>query len=211
VRLFYTPLSHFSRKVRILCAELGVELELARVPSVLEPSPDAYGDNPLMRVPTLVDGDVMLLESDHIARHIVRTHDPADRLGVRSEDPRDLNRLAVANGIMANEVVLILAKRGGLEDIESVAYFRKLLGAMERALAWLDADVELDLRPDARFDYAAIAMICMWQHVLHYKLVAGDRYERIAARVAQLADRPSVASTTPERSLADADAAVSVR
>ena len=203
MKLFGTPLSHYTRKLRILFAELGVDFEFVRTTSVLAASPDAYGANPLMRVPTLVDGGVMLIESDHIARYIVGKHDPGDRFGVRSENPRDLDRLAITNGIMANEVVLILAKRGGLEDIDGVAYFRKLRAANASGLAWLDADIDLD----SRFDYADMTMICMWQHALHYQLASADRYGRIAARVAQFADRPSVASTTPERSLAEAKAA----
>ena len=203
MKLVGTPLSHFTRKLRILFAELGVDFEFVRTTSVLAPSPEAYGDNPLMRVPTRVDGRVTLIDSDHIARYVVDKYDPADRFGVRSDHARDLNRLAVANGIMANEVVLILARRGGLEDLDGVSYFRKLRAAIDRGLAWLDADVDLD----ARMNYADMTMICMWQHVLHYQSAPTDRYSRIAARVAQLAERPSVASTTPERSLADAKAA----
>ncbi|HEU4733493.1 MAG TPA: glutathione S-transferase family protein [Kofleriaceae bacterium] len=205
LQLIGTPLSHFTRKVRILLAELGIEVELVRPPGVLASAPETYGGNPLMRVPTLVDGELTLIESDHIARYLVRKHDPDDRLGVRSDEVRDLNRRAVVNGVMANEVVLILARRGGLTDIDGVAYFRKLAAAIDHGLAWLDQEVEVDA---ARFDYGDIATICMWQHLLHYQLRPDlDRYRRIAARVARFAERPSVASTTPAISLADAAAA----
>jgi glutathione S-transferase len=203
MKLYGTPLSHFTRKLRILFAELGVDFEFVRTTNLLAPAAEAYGDNPLMRVPTLVDGSMTLIESDHIARYIVSKHDPADRFGVLSDEPRALNRLAVTNGIMANGVVLILAKRGGLEDIDGAAYFRKLRTAIESALTWIDANVSLD----ARLDYADMAMISMWQHALYYEFATIERYPRIGARVARLADRPSVASTTPTRSLADAKAA----
>ena len=204
LQLIGTPLSHFTRKVRILLAELGVELELVWAASVLATAPAAYGGNPLMRVPALVDGDATLIDSDHIARYLVRRHDPGDRLGVCSEQVQDLNRLAVVNGIMANEVVLILAKRGGLADIDGVAYLRKLGAAIDHGLAWLDHHVD----PDAGFDYRDIAMICLWQHLLHYQLRPGlEGYPRLAARVARFLERPSVASTTPEVSLAEAAAA----
>jgi len=204
-KLYGTPLSHFTRKLRILFAELGVEFELVRMPGVLSTQASAYGDNPLMRVPTLVDGDDTVIESDHIARYVVARHDHADRLGVRSERVRDLNRLAVINGIMDNEVVLILAKRGGLTDLESVVYFRKLATAIDAGLAWLDRETDPD---DATFDYVDIATICMWEHLAHYQ-IAKDLapYTRIAARVARFEARPSVASTTPAASLAEATAA----
>ena len=114
LQLHGTPLSHFTRKVRILLAELGVAYDFVRAPSVLATTPAAYGDNPLMRVPTLVHDDVALIDSDHIARYLVAQFDPRDRFRVDTRDAAELNRLAVVNGIMANEVVLILAKRGGL-------------------------------------------------------------------------------------------------
>ena len=204
-QLHGTPLSHFTRKIRILLAELGVDFDFVRASSVLATSTASYGDNPLMRVPTLVHGAATVIESDHIARYLVGRYDPDDRLGVRSEGVRDLNRLAVVNGIMSNVVVLILARRGGLTDIDGVAYFRKLAAAIDTALTWLDGDTAPD---DETFDYRDIAMICMWQHVVHYDLVRGlERHERVAARVARFAARPSVADTTPEVSLAEATAA----
>jgi glutathione S-transferase len=204
-QLFGTPLSHFTRKIRILLAELGVEFDFVRTPSVLATSSAAYGDNPLMRVPTLVQGGETVIESDHIARYLVGKYDPGDRLGVRKECVRNLNRLAVVNGIMDNEVVLILAKRSGFTDLEGVAYFRKLATAIDTGLAWLDDHTDPD---DANFDYGDIVTICMWQHATYYKIAHGlDGYRRLAARVAHFSARPSVAATTPEASLAEAAAA----
>jgi glutathione S-transferase len=146
-----------------------------------------------------------VFDSDHIARYLVAAYDPADRLGVNRVDAPSLNRLAVVGGIMSNEVVLILARRGGLEDVEGVAYFRKLMSAMESGLAWLERAVDVD---EAAFTYGDIATACMWQHLTHYGLVASpERFPRIAARVAFAMARPSVAATTPERSLAEAKAA----
>ena len=196
MKLYATPLSHFSRKIRILLAELGIPFEWVRPPGVMDAVSKDYGDNPLLRIPTLVDGDHTLIESDHVARYIVAKHDPRDWFGVNSVEVDALNRLAVANGVMANEVTIILAKRGGL-DITGAVYFAKLLTAIEQGMAWLDARIA----PDAPFDYRDIALICMWQHVEHYGLVAAlDRYPRIATRVAMFADRPSVATTSPAES-----------
>ena len=211
LQLYGTPLSHFTRKIRILLAELGVAFDFVRTPGVLGTAPAAYGNNPLLRVPTLVDGGVTILESDHIARYLVGKCDPADRLGVRSERAEDLNRLAVVSGIMNDEVVLILAKRGGLADVDGVAYFTKLRTAIDGGLAWLDREgppAQEGGHGDADFTYGDIATVCMWQHLRHYALVPDlDRHERLAARVARFAGRPSVAGTTPDVSLAEATAA----
>lgn len=203
-QLFGTPLSHFTRKIRILLHELGVPFDFLRTPSLLEASTPSYGANPLMRIPTFVDGGTMVIESDHIARYIVDRHDPADRFGVRAPSASAMNRLAVVNGIMGHEATLILAKRGGFEDLESVTYFRKLQRSMVSGLAWLDRELD----PDApAFTYADIATICLWDHLVHYQMVPGlDDYRRIAARTARFADRESVQRTTPAASLAAAAA-----
>jgi len=203
MQLVGTPLSHFTRKVRIVCAELGIEVELVRPPGVLVAGTAAYGDNPLRRVPTLIDGELHLFESDHIVRYLVARHDPSDRLGVTSVDADALNRLAAINGVMANEVTLILSKRAGGVNMDA-PYFTKLLGSIASTLDWLDARTQVEA---PAFNYRDIALVCMWQHLVHYGLLPLEDYTRVAARVALFADRPSVLSTTPERSLADAKAA----
>ena len=204
-QLYGTPLSHFTRKLRVLMSELGVEFDFVRAPGVLATNAATYGDNPLLRVPTLVYGSDTVIKSDHIARYLVNQFDPTDRLRVCSETVPDLNRLAVVNGVMDSEVVLILAKRGGLTDLEGVVYFRKLMLAMENGLSWLDQRTV----PDAEtFDYGDICLICLWQHLVHYQSAPGlERYPRISARVARFVDRPSIASSAPAASLEQARAA----
>lgn len=198
-QLHGTPLSHYTRKIRILAAELGIDLDFVPVDGgVLATDPARYADNPLMRVPALVHGDDVVVDSDHIARYLVtRWDDARDRLGVRSERVADLNRLAVTNGVMQNGVVLVLAKRGGgIDDLERVTYFQKLREAMRGGLAWLDARQPDDAAP---FDYRDIAAICVFQWLAHYGLVPLEPYARLAARVARFAARPSVAPSAPER------------
>jgi len=202
LQLYGTLLSHFTRKIRILLHELGVPFELVRTPNLLESSAPSYGANPLMRIPTLVDGGTTMIESDHIARYLVEKFDPADRFSVRAPGVAALNRLAVLNGIMAHEVTLILAQRGGLEDLDGVVYFRKLMRSITSGLMWLDRELD----PDAEgFDYIDIVTICLWDHLVHYKLVPGlDDHPRVKARAARFAERAAVAHTTPAASLAAA-------
>src|SRR5262245_9398554 len=100
-QLYGTPLSHFTRKVRILLHELGVTFDFVRTPNLLEASAQGYGSNPLLRIPTLVHAGATVIESDHIARYLVEAFDPADRFAVRTPGVACMNRLAVLNGIMA--------------------------------------------------------------------------------------------------------------
>jgi glutathione S-transferase len=197
-----TPLSHFTRKIRILLHELGIPFHFEVARNLLEMDAARYGQNPLMRVPTLIDGDLWLIESDHIARHIVATRAPHDPCNVLTPAAVDLNRLAVVNGIMAHEVTIILAARGGLDDVMSHTYFQKLGNAITSGLTWLDRQIDSERES---LDYVDVATICMWDHLVHYALIPGlQSFQRITERVARFSARDSVAQTTPQASLAAA-------
>lgn len=201
LQLYGTPLSHFTRKIRILLSELRVDYDFVRSPSVLSSAGAAYANNPLRRVPALVDGNASIYDSEHIARYIVNIHDPSDRLGVCSTRPDDLNRLAVANGVMDNEVTYLLTQRAG-GDV-SGAYFKKLAASANDGLAWLDANAA----SSSHFGWADIAAVCMWEHLEHTKVFELGPHSRLASKVSGLAARPSVAATSREVTLAEAAAA----
>jgi glutathione S-transferase len=84
------PVSSNALKVRFLLAELGLEYERREVP-MERPRPDGYVDlNPLAGIPTLVDGELVLSESNSILRYLASRygdgslypHDPAERAPV---------------------------------------------------------------------------------------------------------------------------------
>ena len=52
--------------MRILFAELGVPFDFVRTTSVLSTSSASYGDNPLLRVPSLLDDGATLIESQWV-------------------------------------------------------------------------------------------------------------------------------------------------
>ena len=74
------------QKVMWLIAELGLEVERVDIggPFGGNDQPDYLAKNPMGRVPTLEDGDLVIFESHSIVRHIAETHGadpwyPADR------------------------------------------------------------------------------------------------------------------------------------
>lgn len=154
-----------------------------------------YGQNPLLRVPTLVDGDLWIPESDHIARYVVTALVTEDPLNVLTPTTAELKQLAVLNGIMAHEVTIIMATHGGMSDVMTHTYFQKLAKAMTSGLLWLDRDLDTERKT---FNYIDVATLCMWQHLLHYRTLCGlQSFQRIAHRVARFSDRQSVVDTLP--------------
>lgn len=191
MKLIYTPRSHFTRKVRILLAALGIEVELVDIVNAGSDDPAVFGPNPLMKVPVLVDGECAVYESDHIAAYLVRRHDPDDRFGVLATDPDQLNARAVMNGVMALEVELVLAGRSGMDTAQP--RFDKMRAGIAQGLAWLDA--RHDLFPDAP-SYLGFHLVSMWEHLALYGLMDRD-HPRLRERVAAYVQWPYVAASRP--------------
>jgi glutathione S-transferase len=192
MKLHYTPRSHFSRKVRILLDAWQVPVELIDAGNVGDMAPEAFGPNPLMKVPALIDGDRSILDSDHIARYLVRRHDPLDTFAVLTEEVPLLNARAVMNGVMAAEVEVLLARRAGL-DTTGLRRFDKILDSIRRGLDWLETHAAVV--PQAP-SYAGFHLTCLWDHLTLYGLVplAHPRLQAHATRLSQL---PYVAASAP--------------
>lgn len=192
MQLHYTPRSHFSRKVRILLAALGLDVALVDAGNVGGADATAFGPNPLMKVPTLVDGDRTIFDSDHIAQYLVQRHDPGDRFGVLTRDPDALNARAVMNGLMATEVELILAERSGI-DTGGMARYDKMRLSIDAGLAWLEAHADtFPTQPS----YLAFHLVAMWDHLALYDLRPLD-YPQLGERVAGTSAHACVAASKP--------------
>lgn len=197
MKLHATPLSHYSRKVRLLLDHYGIDYEFVHIGNVIDTEPARFDGNPLMKVPVLQDGDNWLIESDHIAQYIVRKHDPEDRYRVLAHDPGTLNMRAMLNGIMNEEVKLILGARTGI-DTGPLAYFRKARLAVTNGLDWLETNA-------ARFDaaspgYLEFHLVCLLDHLSHYQLVSLD-YPRLQSVVDVLNNSETVRRSSPANSL----------
>ena len=198
--LHLTPQSHFSRKVRIVLAELGLEYECAYAPDLLSRAPSDFGGNPILRVPVLEDGEEWVVESDAITRYLLETYDGGrDRFHYFGMTPPQRNALSILSAIMGAEVELILSQRSGIGADEGRLYFARYRGVIRHGLSWIEEHAAA-LWPPADFSYLDVALICMWDH-LRYNMVADglEACSWIAGRTAKFRMRPSVAATSPEK------------
>lgn len=193
MQLYATPLSHFSRKVRLLLDAYGLDYQFVDIGNVADKDVEAFQGNPLMKVPVLRDGGHWLIESDHIAAHIVRSHDPQDRYRVLTTDPQTLNMRAVMNGVMADEVKLILAERTGL-DTAPHAFFQKARAGIGNGLAWLEG-LAMHFDPEAP-GYLEFHLVSLWEHIAYYETVALV-YPKLQAIVDRLGEVPLIRQTAP--------------
>lgn len=191
LQLIYTPRSHFARKIRLLLAALDIEAELIDAVNAAEADPTRFGPNPLLKVPTLIDDGRPVFESDHIAMHLVRTHDPNDRFGVLTGDTDVLNARAVLNGVMGLEVELILGARSGIDTAQP--RFAKMRDAIGHSLAWLESNARVFERPPS---YLGFHLLAMRDHIAFYDLVPLD-YPALQAHADAVAALPSAAASRP--------------
>lgn len=191
--LYATPLSHFSRKVRLLLDSFQLTYQFVDVGNVAQSDQQVFGNNPLMKVPALTDGERWFIESDHIAQYLVRTYDPQDRFRVCEKDWSRLNMRAVMNGIMQEEVKLILAERTGV-PVQDYSFFRKTRQAIIQGLEWLEQHAsEFDsLQPG----YLEFHLVCLLEHLMYYKIV--DLHTPQLQKICeQLAKNKTIHQTSP--------------
>lgn len=194
MQLYYTRHSHFSRKVRILLEGLGIPVDLVNSGDTAGTDALRFGHNPLRRVPVLKDGDTLVFDSDVIAAHLVRTHDPSDRFNVLRHDLSTLNARTVMNGVMGAEVELILAARTGLVTV-GLSRFDKARHVIVWGLEWLEEQAHVF---DGEPDYLGFHLVCMWEHLHrfgHFPDLALPHLARHAERIGKL---PVVVATKAE-------------
>lgn len=194
MQLVATPASHFARKVRLLLDHYGLEYEFINAGNVAEFSEDKYAGSPIMQVPVLLDGDLTLYDSDHIAAYLVRKHDPQDRYGVLTTDVRALNARAVLNGMMIAEARLVLGARTGLKT-DNHPYFDKSRAVFTKGFEWLDAN--LDLFNPGNPGYLDFHLISSFDHMECSDLARPRQPGLIALRDALRANATIAASAPP--------------
>ncbi|NQU49748.1 MAG: glutathione S-transferase family protein [Planctomycetes bacterium] len=200
LQLYATPLSHFARKIRILLGELGVPFELVFVKDLLSSHPADFGGNPILRIPTLVDGEHWIVESDQIARHVVEKFDAEDHLHCLDMTVDQRNALSMINATMGAEVEILLSARSGIADIQSYSYFQRHYEVIQHCLIWLEKNGKR-IWPKNEFSYLDIALICMWDHINYYQTIdnLGD-FSLLKQRADMFSSRPSVQSGRQELS-----------
>lgn len=162
MKIVGTARSHFTRKVRILLDAYNLDYDFEDVGNVADAT--AFAENPLMKVPTFFYEGQWLIESDHIAAFLTRKFMANDPYQVLTNDPTLLNFRAVINGIMAQEVEILLAERTGI-DTHHVR-FQKMRKSIALALSWLEKEHSYFPKDPS---YCGFHLVCMWDHLKLYK------------------------------------------
>lgn len=198
MRLRYSPLSPFARKVLVAAHETGTFARLDLVPAdVWSSGSDIAADNPLGKVPVLVAPEGPIIGSTLICQYLDELHDgPRLVPAGRGERWRVLSAHALADGIMDAAVAHVVERirrpagmvwAGWLERQES-----KIEGALG-SLAGMPAETRAGL------DLHTVTLGCALAYLDRRLPLLGwrDRHPGLAAWLDAFATRPAMDATRP--------------
>lgn len=193
--LYDNPGSTNALKVRILLAELGLACERVEVP-LDEHKPEGYGElHPFGLVPTLVDGDVVVTESNVALRYLAEREGRED---LRGGTPVQRARI---DGLLDS---LSLELRPALWGVEEFAVYGEAVPFREERIATLETKLSAYDRlldpagPHATGATFTIADCALGARALHLAglPLAADCAPRLRGVLAALAERASFRRAT---------------
>jgi glutathione S-transferase len=189
--------SHFTRTARIFALELGVPFTFRPVLDMTTLDANAYGDNPALKVPVLVDEHGPLFGTENICRALIRRSGKTDRMVMRG----DVSDRAVANveemtlHVMTSEVSLIMAKMAG--DVRLAP--PKVSRSIENALRYLDEHVDAALAAlpaDRALSFLEVSLFCVVMHLPFREVMNVTPWTRLSDFCQRFGERESARATT---------------
>lgn len=189
--------SHYTRIVSIYAAELGVACAFEPVFDIGSTDAKLFGENPMLRVPSLATPEGTWFGSLNACRELARRSSSELRL-VWPEDhatPAAANAQEITTDAMATGVVIVTGRMSGLADDAPslVKPFARLRGGV----AWLEANLDAALAtlPEPRLSFLEVSAFCLLTHLGFRQLLSIDDRPRLTAFCQRFGARPSALAT----------------
>ena len=199
MKLRYSPLSPFVRKVTVTLIEIGLEDKVERIPTdVWDPETDIAKDNPLGKIPTLITDDgKALYDSPVICEYLDGLHD-GDKLFPASGQARwrALGLQALGDGMSEAGVLKLLETRRP-EEMQYEKWMARQTAAVLRAMDSLESDAD-GLEGAPTIGHVAVGCSLGWLDFRFADL--GWRQDRpgLAEWFEGFSERPSMTATVPK-------------
>jgi glutathione S-transferase len=195
MELYGSRTSPFVRRVRAVLLELGLEHALVDT-ATPEGQAALLAVTPVWKVPVLVEGGEVTLDSRVIVERLLARHGPGP-LRAGAPGLAEENLVTVVDAALDAAInVRYLAADGA--DPERVAYLAKQRTRVASAMAWLEARVDGPwLGGEPRFGRAELALFTALDWMVFRDAHPVAAHPRLAAFRAAHAERPSLAATRP--------------
>jgi glutathione S-transferase len=188
--------SHFTRTARIFALELGVPHAFRPVLDITTLDAAAYGDNPALKVPILVDERGPLFGTENICLELARLSGKASRVVLRG----DVTDRIVANAeeltlhVMSSEVMLVMAKMAGDGPLAPP----KVARSIENSLRYLDEGVDAllaALPADRALSFVEVALFSVVTHLPWRQVMDVAPWKRLGDFCSRFGERESARGT----------------
>ncbi len=135
--------SHYTRVVRMLAHELGVEHTLQPIHDLLSEDPAVFAGNPALKLPAVRIGDVTVWGSQNACRAIARHSAGGESRVFWAEDARSalpMNAHEIVAHAMAAQVEVVFHEIVSKRPPDAASHKRR--ASLLNCLAWLDANVD---------------------------------------------------------------------
>lgn len=188
--------SPFVRAVRLACEELGLDyaLEITTffTKNTAEQEDLVKQHNPLMRVPVLVDGEDIIIDSRVIVAYLIKQYGNGKDfaagfpLSIQHE-----NILTTIYGMLEAGVLRFILKNTQPNININEGYAARSLERIYSALEWLDAQKELG----QTFGVSESLLICALDWMKKRAIVDWSKYHHLVALHQRFSQRDSVLKT----------------
>lgn len=187
--------SPFSRIVRAVCEELELDYEF-EVTAPFGKLTEAHEhlintNNPLMKVPILIDQGQTVLDSRIIINYLLRTYKaPSTFEKALPLSIADQNRLSIVYGIQEAGVLRFILGKEGFDG--NTGYLKRSLERIESGLAYLDSDKTFG----DTFGLPELGLICCLDWFSKRDIVDWKRYKHLLHVHEKFRNRPSLVKTS---------------
>jgi glutathione S-transferase len=197
MKLFGTTTSPFVRRVRVVCAELGVRHDL--IDTATDDGQAALrAIAPLWKIPTVVAGAETLFDSRVICEWLLDQHGHgALRATTGAERWRAANLVTVIDGALDAAINTFYLARDGV-DVAAVPYTVKQRERIASSLGWIERELRGGyFTEDRRLGLPELALVTALDWMIFRKRYPVDDHPGLAAFLAVHAARPSLRETYP--------------
>lgn len=199
MKLRYSPLSPFVRKVTVTLIETGLEDRVERIPTdVWDPETDIAKDNPLGKIPTLITDDgKALYDSPVICEYLDGLHDGEKLFPASGQARWQALRLQALGDGMSEAGVLRLLETRRPEEVRYEKWIARQTATVFRAMDALESEVD-GLEGPPGIGQVAVGCSLGWLDFRFPDL--GWRQDRpgLAEWFEGFSERPSMTATVPK-------------
>jgi glutathione S-transferase len=181
----------------VFALEVGVAHAFRPIFDITALEAAAYGENPALKMPVLLDEEGPLFGTENICRALLRR---SGRTGIVMRGDSASRLVANAEELtlhaMSSEVILVMGapKLGPI----GAAAQPKVSRSLENCLDWLDARIDAvlgALPPERSVSFLEVALFCGVTHLPFRKVIDVSRWERLGAFCRRFGERPSARQT----------------